>query len=169
MSRDKPYAGVICRGGHGEGLPACGKVGLTQREYDRQMDRPDRGWHCPRCGGLADFDDERFEELQGITGPVSVTFNRCPDDGSLVSEQGHRLAYGGVPGCWRVKPEDFPPAVGEDALDALAFQRKAAPLVYDIVRARTTDEEVAACKALAKLYNDDLSELLARNAGGDRG
>lgn len=66
MSRDKPYAGVICRGGHGEGIPACGKVGLTQREYERQMDRPDRGWHCPRCGGLADFDDERFEELQGV-------------------------------------------------------------------------------------------------------
>lgn len=73
MSRDKPYAGVICRGGHGEGIPACGKVGLTQREYDRQMDRPDRGWHCPRCGGLADFDDERFEELQGIAQEPTLT------------------------------------------------------------------------------------------------
>ena len=29
MSRDKPYAGVICRGGHGEGIPACGKVSRT--------------------------------------------------------------------------------------------------------------------------------------------
>ena len=38
-----------------------------------------------------------------------VTLYTCPDDGSLVSRLGHRLAYGGLPGCWRVKPEDFPP------------------------------------------------------------
>lgn len=62
----KPYAGVVCRGGHGEGIPACGNVDISQAEYDRQMDNPNRGC-CPRCGGYADFDDERFEELQGIS------------------------------------------------------------------------------------------------------
>jgi len=47
-----------------------------------------------------------------LQGPddVVVAFKRCTDDGSLVSKEGHRLAYGGVPGCWRVKPEDFPAA-----------------------------------------------------------
>lgn len=62
--------------------------------------------------------------------PVGVAFSRCPDDGSLVSKQGHRLAYGGVPGCWRVKPEDFPTetqkpaAVGVDAVTALRIAHR---------------------------------------------
>lgn len=51
---------------------------------------------------------------------AGVAFKRCPDDGSLVNKQGHRLAYGGVPGCWRVKPEDFPP-------EALAQQQGVEP------------------------------------------
>lgn len=41
-------------------------------------------------------------------GEVTVSFVRDTDTGDLVSKQGHRLAYGRVPGCWRVKPEDFP-------------------------------------------------------------
>lgn len=49
---------------------------------------------------------------------VSITFKRCTDDGSLVSPQGHRLAYGGVPGCWRVKPEDFPASDGSGSYEA---------------------------------------------------
>lgn len=50
-----PFAGVVCR--------TCGPVDITEAEYDRQMDRPDSSWVCPKCGGFAGFDDERFEEL----------------------------------------------------------------------------------------------------------
>lgn len=56
-----PYAGVFCHRG-------CGHVDIDEAEYSRQLDRPDVGWRCPRCGDSADFDDERFEELQGLDG-----------------------------------------------------------------------------------------------------
>lgn len=39
---------------------------------------------------------------------VVVTFYRDTDVVGLVSKEGYRLAYGGVPLCWRVKPEDYP-------------------------------------------------------------
>lgn len=55
----KPYAGIICR--------SCGPVDIGVIEYDRQMDRPDQGWFCPKCGDYADFDDERFEEIHDIS------------------------------------------------------------------------------------------------------
>lgn len=41
-------------------------------------------------------------------GALLVPFVRCPHDGSLVNGLGQRLAYGGLPHAWRVKPEDFP-------------------------------------------------------------
>lgn len=58
-----PYAAIICRNN-----PSCGNVDIDEREYEHQMDYPNRGWCCPRCGGYADFDDTRFEEIQGISG-----------------------------------------------------------------------------------------------------
>jgi len=51
------FAGVICR--------VCGPVDITEEQYDHQMDRPDSPWTCPRCARLAEFDDDRFEELMG--------------------------------------------------------------------------------------------------------
>jgi hypothetical protein len=51
-----PYAGVCC-------LDQCGKQDIDERDYDWQMAHPDRSWLCPVCGGYANFDDERFEEL----------------------------------------------------------------------------------------------------------
>ena len=53
-----PYAGVICRN-HGH-------VDIDKQEYIRQMNRPDSRWVCPSCREEAEFDDERFESLQGI-------------------------------------------------------------------------------------------------------
>ena len=58
-----PHAGVICHGGHGHGIPACGKVDLTYDQYMDQVMRPDSLWYCPVCRGSAEFDDHRYDEL----------------------------------------------------------------------------------------------------------
>lgn len=55
-----PYAGVICAG---NGLSACGKVDISLEEYSVQMAQPHHLWFCPLCFGIAEFDDDRFEEL----------------------------------------------------------------------------------------------------------
>lgn len=60
------YAAISCRGGIIDGVPGCGPVDLTLEDYERQMDRPNRTWVCPRCGGDAEFDDARFEQIHGI-------------------------------------------------------------------------------------------------------
>lgn len=51
-----PFA-IICR--------EHGRVYLTEHEYHRQMDRPDRLWQCP-CGKAADWDDTNYEEAIGL-------------------------------------------------------------------------------------------------------
>lgn len=56
------YAGVYCNGDGGR-TDCGGLVDITSDQYDAQMAKPDHGWVCPRCGGSAQFDDERFEEL----------------------------------------------------------------------------------------------------------
>jgi len=68
MSASDDYALVICMGGHGDALciPACGPVLLSEQEYMRQMTRADDRWCCPRCGGLAEFDDAYFEKRHDI-------------------------------------------------------------------------------------------------------
>jgi hypothetical protein len=53
--------GVICLGGHGNGIPACGIVELTPEQYMYQLSKPDSGWICPTCGGFAEWDDDSFE------------------------------------------------------------------------------------------------------------
>jgi DNA-directed RNA polymerase subunit RPC12/RpoP len=58
MDQDAIYAGVVC--------PQCGPVDLTFRQYMDQICKPDALWKCPKCGQDSDFDDERFEEIQGI-------------------------------------------------------------------------------------------------------
>lgn len=70
IDNDRIYAGVVCRG-HGDDIAfvPCGNVDITAAEYMRQMSKPDAFWHCPRCGGSADFDDDRFEELNPIDVP----------------------------------------------------------------------------------------------------
>ena len=50
-----PYAAVLC--------PLHGSVDIDEAEYDRQMDRPNSLWVCPKCHNVAQFDDRRFEEL----------------------------------------------------------------------------------------------------------
>lgn len=49
---DSPY-GIICAD--------CGKQGLTEENYDRQMSYPDSLWKCPICGCSCYWDDERYE------------------------------------------------------------------------------------------------------------
>lgn len=44
---------------------SCGSQPLTKAQYDAQMSKPNRLWACPRCGAVADYDDEKSEELQG--------------------------------------------------------------------------------------------------------
>jgi hypothetical protein len=57
------YAAIIC--------PIHGTVFLTQAEYNRQMDKPDSIWKCPKfethkdrmglCGQPSEFDDDFWE------------------------------------------------------------------------------------------------------------
>jgi hypothetical protein len=55
-SQDKnpksPY-GIICDN--------CGKQGLTQQNYEKQMWNADALWKCPNCGDTATWDDDRYE------------------------------------------------------------------------------------------------------------
>lgn len=60
---DEFYAYVTCFGVDPTLAPGCGSVGLTKDQYMAQMRCPDRRWCCPQCGGDADFDDTKFEEL----------------------------------------------------------------------------------------------------------
>lgn len=48
-------AGIIC-GEHG-------KVDIDRNCYMEQLKRPWMTWRCPICGGNADFNDTRYEEL----------------------------------------------------------------------------------------------------------
>lgn len=52
-----------------------------------------------------------------------------------------------------------------DLAEIKDFLRRAAPYARAIVRAQTETEEREACRALAKLYNDDLDALLSREYG----
>lgn len=50
-----PYAGIICR--------QHGHVDIDEANYEHQMAKPNSFWCCPKCGSVAMFDDERYEEL----------------------------------------------------------------------------------------------------------
>lgn len=41
-----------------------GQVFLTSEEYERQMNRPDSMWQCPRCRDVAQWDDDNYERAQ---------------------------------------------------------------------------------------------------------
>lgn len=62
---EKPYAVIRC---HGDSVPGycCGKVNLTEEQYNAQMQRPDSVWACPNCGSNATFDDAAFERIHDI-------------------------------------------------------------------------------------------------------
>ena len=61
MNRDNtkdptPFA-VYCNGDAlGEQL-SCGLVFLSETEYEKQLDKPDLLWCCPKCGSSAEWDD----------------------------------------------------------------------------------------------------------------
>lgn len=61
MSREESPWAVMCDG-VAEDLPSCGKVFLTESEYDAQMERPNSLWKCPFCGASAQWDDENYEK-----------------------------------------------------------------------------------------------------------
>lgn len=50
-----PFAGIICR--------LHGKVDIDRDEYIAQMTDVHSMWRCPLCKQIADFDDERYEQL----------------------------------------------------------------------------------------------------------
>lgn len=51
-----PYAAVDCW--------LHGTVDIDKAEYMmKQLARPNSKWKCPRCGADAQFNDERYEEL----------------------------------------------------------------------------------------------------------
>ena len=50
-----PFAGINCK--------FHGPVDIDRANYDQQMGKPNSFWVCPRCGSTAQFDDDRFEEL----------------------------------------------------------------------------------------------------------
>jgi predicted RNA-binding Zn-ribbon protein involved in translation (DUF1610 family) len=41
----------------------CGHVQIGYDEYDRQMNKEDSLWKCPKCGNLADFDVTAYEKV----------------------------------------------------------------------------------------------------------
>lgn len=49
------YAGIICR--------HHGKVDIDQHNYQQQMANTSARWACPLCGDVAEFDDDRYEQL----------------------------------------------------------------------------------------------------------
>lgn len=49
------YAGIICR--------HHGKVDIDQHNYQQQIDDTSARWVCPLCGDVAEFDDDRYEQL----------------------------------------------------------------------------------------------------------
>ena len=51
----EPYAAVDCR--------LHGTVDIDHAEYMRPLSMPNSKWKCPRCGADAQFNDERYEEL----------------------------------------------------------------------------------------------------------
>jgi len=53
---ETPYA-VICQGSDIPGTLPCGRVFLTEEQHDQQLARSNAGWHCPKCGGSAEWDD----------------------------------------------------------------------------------------------------------------
>ena len=50
-----PYA-IICV------KPEHGRIFLTTKEYNRQMNNPNDLWECPICNKEAMFDDVNFEK-----------------------------------------------------------------------------------------------------------
>lgn len=50
-----PWA-VLCKN------DLCGRVFLTEAEYQRQMNAPDARWMCPRCCQDAEWDDDTYEQ-----------------------------------------------------------------------------------------------------------
>ncbi len=62
MSHHKYEFAVICTGTKRDGEPTCGLVPLTYEQYIRQMDAPDEGWKCPKCGSIAEWDGYEGED-----------------------------------------------------------------------------------------------------------
>lgn len=64
------YAAVVCNGdvidGHPTTSRSCGRVLLSEPEYERQMRKADLLWSCPKCGSTALFDDGYYEERHGV-------------------------------------------------------------------------------------------------------
>ena len=56
---DPFYAAIDCR--------KCGQVPLSEAGYIQQLDAPDSPWRCPKCGAVAEFDDDYYEDHHGIT------------------------------------------------------------------------------------------------------
>lgn len=53
MSGEYPYV-VDC--------DFCGKIVLTDAEYDKQMSLPDNLWECPVCSNEAFWDDDNYDD-----------------------------------------------------------------------------------------------------------
>jgi len=54
-------AGVAEKGLFAVICPQDGQVFITEEDYERQLMMPDALWTCPKCGGIARFDDDNYE------------------------------------------------------------------------------------------------------------
>jgi hypothetical protein len=69
----------------------CGLQFLSEEDYNRQMDRPDAFWRCPKCGGQAEWDDE-CRETNPSPDPLScmdcgLPYSMFSVDSTLPDEQ----------------------------------------------------------------------------------
>jgi uncharacterized C2H2 Zn-finger protein len=43
----------------------CGDIYLSEKEYIRQLNKPDARWECPKCNSVANWDDDNYESFTG--------------------------------------------------------------------------------------------------------
>ena len=69
----------------------CGKIELSERNYNYQMDHAEIGWFCPVCGDMANWDGE-YDPCPNCDSLVSHDVEDCPNCG----ENQEALYYGGL-------------------------------------------------------------------------
>lgn len=60
--------------------PLDGPTLITLENYNTQMQAADSPWHCPKCGGIAQFDNRYYELHSPLDEPRSISRDDDDDD-----------------------------------------------------------------------------------------